>query len=97
MNKNGFLSIFLVFSLFLPVAVSFIQTVDDHSICYESCQENQTEEQESEENYNEIEAFLLDQEYTIYFSCSKIFEASSNKALYINVNREILTPPPQRV
>ena len=95
MNKNFFLSFFLIFSLFLPVVLSIIETVDDTCICFNSCQENQTEEQESEENYHEIEAFLLSEQFVLYFTSRKIIEITLNKALYINVHTEILTPPPR--
>jgi hypothetical protein len=97
MNKNSFLSILLIFSLFLPVVISFIETIDDTVLSYDPFQENQTEEEESEEreNNNELEAFLLNDLFNpFYFNCD-IFEIASKKPLYININREILTPPPQ--
>jgi hypothetical protein len=97
MNKNSFLSILLIFSLFLPVVISFVETIDDTVLSYDLCQENQTEEEESEEKEgnNELEAFLLNDLFVpFYFNCD-IFGITSKKPLYINVNSEILTPPPQ--
>ena len=97
MNKSSFLSILLIFSLFLPVVISFVETIDDTVLSYDPCQENQTEEEESEEreSNNELEAFLFkDLFIPFYFNCD-VFEIASKKAQYININREILTPPPQ--
>jgi len=96
MNKSSYLSILLIFSLFLPVGLSFIETIDDTFVSFDSCQENQTEEEsEEKESNNELEAFLLNDLFIpFYFNCD-VFEITSKRSLYIKVNREIITPPPQ--
>jgi len=96
MNKNGFLSLFLILSLFLPLGLSFIQTIDKTALSYEICQENQTEkESEEKESYNELEVFVLSSYVIPLFFKADILEINTKKILYNNVNHEILTPPPQ--
>ena len=96
MKKIGFLSVLLVFSLSLPMALGFAEAIGDNDFALSLCNEAQSEEKESEEKegIDETEEYVLFDSSLPSFYVNRTIEATIACFSYKNINREILTPPP---
>ena len=92
-------SILLIFILITPLVFNAVIALDDNSYFYAFCEETQNEERESEEKegreeVDESEEFIFNKHTLSSLLKQNTFRFPTKNNTFKNLNREVLTPPP---